>query len=499
MELQFGKTLTGCNINEDQVANPDLRIQCCGIRIGDHARWNIVEDDDRYNTDNNISLLYTEIGFCGIHGLYARNSEGDHDISSTYSNSNGWRDDLDDWVGGGLRGFFPSERGCGIFFDNWQDGYVGTNVEGTIDITNNSKTNSNTWDGIRMDDMSAVVLIEETIIDQNTGSGIWYDFSGHPEELTVTECTISSNDWDGIFVSHNGPNPTDVEITQNIIDNNQQDTGDQWNFEWGLALDIAGIRLYGSIIGLGGDPILIQHNFINEGNNGITLENNNLGAMPTLVDIKNNVILNTGEDEDEFAGIKLLEFTNPGDIVNNSICGYDEGLIISANCPNQAAGVITWIYNNIFAECAIGIDDNNDDGANPTIDYNGFSNNDTDTEGVTEGANNEVTGGGDFSSIANDDLHLLYTSPMINVGDPAAAYDDPDGSDNDLGAFGGPDADFGMEDFEDYVTIPADEDVADATVLIYDTYGLFPDCTVLNGRTLTIVRLQKKLDRFFKN
>jgi hypothetical protein len=45
------------------------------------------------------------------------------------------------------------------------------------------------------------------------------------------------------------------------------------------------------------------------------------------------------------------------------------------------------------------------------------------------------TDDGDFS---DDDLRLGSSSPCINTGNPSAAYNDPDGSRNDMGAFGGP-------------------------------------------------------------
>jgi len=42
----------------------------------------------------------------------------------------------------------------------------------------------------------------------------------------------------------------------------------------------------------------------------------------------------------------------------------------------------------------------------------------------------------------NDDLRLLNASPCVDAGNPDVAYDDPDGSRNDMGAYGGPDGDW---------------------------------------------------------
>jgi hypothetical protein len=46
------------------------------------------------------------------------------------------------------------------------------------------------------------------------------------------------------------------------------------------------------------------------------------------------------------------------------------------------------------------------------------------------------------------DYHLAFGSPCIDAGNPAAEYNDPDGSRNDMGAFGGPDAAI-VEEVED--------------------------------------------------
>ncbi len=50
-----------------------------------------------------------------------------------------------------------------------------------------------------------------------------------------------------------------------------------------------------------------------------------------------------------------------------------------------------------------------------------------------------VTADGD---VYNDDWRLATTSPMVDAGDPSAAYNDVDGSVNDMGAYGGPGGDW---------------------------------------------------------
>ena len=47
--------------------------------------------------------------------------------------------------------------------------------------------------------------------------------------------------------------------------------------------------------------------------------------------------------------------------------------------------------------------------------------------------------------VTNSDFHLLSSSPCINAGDPGSGYNDPDGSRNDMGNYGGPEANIELE------------------------------------------------------
>ena len=56
------------------------------------------------------------------------------------------------------------------------------------------------------------------------------------------------------------------------------------------------------------------------------------------------------------------------------------------------------------------------------------------------------TGTGNINSnpqfIGGDDFHLQLGSPCIDAGNPDSQYNDPDGSRNDMGAYGGPNGDW---------------------------------------------------------
>ena len=48
----------------------------------------------------------------------------------------------------------------------------------------------------------------------------------------------------------------------------------------------------------------------------------------------------------------------------------------------------------------------------------------------------------DDGNYSNDDWSLSASSPCVDVGDPSSFYQDVDGSDNDMGAMGGPGGDW---------------------------------------------------------
>ncbi len=53
----------------------------------------------------------------------------------------------------------------------------------------------------------------------------------------------------------------------------------------------------------------------------------------------------------------------------------------------------------------------------------------------------DADGFDDVFGTEDDNYRLMFNSPCINTGNPAAGYEDPDGSRNDMGAYGGPLAD----------------------------------------------------------
>jgi hypothetical protein len=146
----------------------------------------------------------------------------------------------------------------------------------------------------------------------------------------------------------------------------------------------------------------------------------------------NNTFLYNLIDHNVGYGIFLSTDTTAS-VQNNTIVSNASGGIAIHN-----VGVISaTILNNILASNAgYGVDLPYGAGATFTIDYNDFWNN---TSGAVIGAIALGTGNlslePGFRFEGTNDYELLADSPVIDMGDPAAQYNDPDGTRNDMGAF----------------------------------------------------------------
>ena len=61
-------------------------------------------------------------------------------------------------------------------------------------------------------------------------------------------------------------------------------------------------------------------------------------------------------------------------------------------------------------------------------------------DGDFRGVNGNISSDPLFMDPENGDFRLRLDSPCIDAGNPDAIYDDPDGSRNDMGTYGGPKA-----------------------------------------------------------
>jgi len=137
--------------------------------------------------------------------------------------------------------------------------------------------------------------------------------------------------------------------------------------------------------------------------------------------IKNNIFRDN--DAEVYGGAMFLQ---------NSVAVIINNTIYRNTCFNYGGGVVlrdpltTEIQNNIF------FNNLSFTGDNRISIVTGDSSN------VTEQYNYLAFGSMNPLFISNDDLHLSSDSPCQNKGNPAAEYNDVNGTRNDQGAFGGP-------------------------------------------------------------
>ncbi len=131
-------------------------------------------------------------------------------------------------------------------------------------------------------------------------------------------------------------------------------------------------------------------------------------------------------------------------VYNNAFLGND--------APTQGSAIYgpngdSWIRNNIFAwntgSAAVWWSTGLGDIA--TLDYNLWWSNSDDTGGSANWGSNRLLADPDLfnyspDGLCNDQVWLGSSSQAINRGDPASAFNDADGSRNDIGAYGGPQA-----------------------------------------------------------
>jgi hypothetical protein len=140
--------------------------------------------------------------------------------------------------------------------------------------------------------------------------------------------------------------------------------------------------------------------------------------------IHNNVVVNNN-----YTAISL---SSASEVINNTIATNNIGIY-------DSGGWGTTVMNNIVvSNTSIGIGATNSS-VPMDIYYNDVWNNGTNY-------NNCYPDGGDISEDPQfedepiGDYRLAAGSPCIDAGNPDSAYDDPDGTRNDMGAYGGPDA-----------------------------------------------------------
>jgi len=174
--------------------------------------------------------------------------------------------------------------------------------------------------------------------------------------------------------------------------------------------------------------ILTNNSSININNNRINLCSRGVQCdnTPELCKINNNIITDISGD-----GINChLNYT----INNNVICKCKRGVFFSS---------LTF-YNNIIIDCEDGLHSSGDDHNHILSFYNNLFKNKYNfmyfnTYSQSFPYNNTYVDPL-FVDPNNGDYHLQANSPCRDTGAPEISFNDPDGTRNDMGAYGGPGA-----------------------------------------------------------
>lgn len=311
----------------------------------------------------------------------------------------------------------------------------------------------------------ASTLISGFTID---GGGLVRGIYGEGVSPTVSNCIVQNclGDYDGggIFFQHGAPT-----IRDNIIRNNQAPISGGGIFvrlgsEYG-AVVITDNVIHNNVSGNGpaislieGDDALVEGNFCYS--NTATPGSQRRGAI-------------------YFRGLDV-------DVINNTIVGNTVGVtaLSTQSCD---------VRNNIIANNSMGgFEGLEEVGPNIdlTYDYNDvWGNGIDDYLNLSPGAN-DISADPAFEPTLPGQFYLSLGSPCIDAGDPDPAYNDPDGSRNDMGArpyeFVEPYTPITIHVPSEYPTIQAGIDVAVHFDTVLVAPGVYEESISFNGKLIIV-------------
>jgi VCBS repeat-containing protein len=215
-----------------------------------------------------------------------------------------------------------------------------------------------------------------------------------------------------------------IQLIDNLVQSNSA-----WNSSGGFYIDGYGYT---------STPVVIRGNVFDYNRADYSGAVDFRGGIGSPVAIDHNVIRASGPSYQQAGAIRISSTYGTGAVtfVNNVVqdvwnpcCGGTRvGLYVtSTSSPVYVANNIFWSPSGFAAQGGAG--------NKVTAEYNnayvaGFS-------GIATGAGN-IAQNPLYANAAAGDFHLQGSSPCINAGNPDPAYNDNDGSRNDMGIYGGP-------------------------------------------------------------
>lgn len=302
--------------------------------------------------------------------------------------------------------------------------------------------------------------IQQGIDAANPGDIVMVAPGRYLEEISLKADVIVLGAGEGLSIIDGGGDAGDVVTAiGNNINNNTKFKG----FTVTGAISGGSMPGGGGIFCNSGASPEIANNRVEGNDQGIATWNN------AQAFIHNNVVINN-----TYSGIDLS--TN-ATIINNTIAGNRYGIY-------DGGGYGPTVMNNIVTgNSTYGI---NAVGTPPVLTYNDVWANGTNYRNCSPGIGS-ISENPLYQDTLTDNYHLQPGSPCIDTGNPLPGYNDPDGSRNDMGAYGGPDAAINIPKVT--LTIPAQNElnapcstnVAAVFNLAMDSASFSPSAFRING------------------
>jgi len=405
----------------------------------------VADDDDTTVGDDDDTTACTDEDGDG----YCVEEDCDDSNASVYSGAPELCDGLDN----NCNGVVPADEA-----DSDADGYLACEECDDNDATVYPGAEEIAWDGIDQD-CDGQDLECPYYVDVNNVSGIedgseanpYTTIQGAIDNIDTSQCSEILA-FPGTYYENNITleksltlhSTQGAEVT--IIDGSLGQHGVIINQTGGTGVTFEGFSVVncteGTAIAIGdcaaGETCIIQHNITR--NNGIGIATGEDGITVT---IRNNLIVGNSR------GIHCPTDGDISDISieNNVIVGNDLPGLYGERGIFLDHGATPLIQNNIIAYQSYGVVGYYDY-SDPQLQYNCFYEN-----SIGHYTGGAVPGPGDVGNLiadplfvafsddgdwTNDDFHLQVSSPCVDAGNPDAAYDDVDGTLNDMGAYGGP-------------------------------------------------------------